>query len=240
MNKMPMRVKYYIRFVFRLIVFTVLFVMYFIKSEVFNIMEEFNFFKQLTIIHIIWAIWMLDIIMQIVPTKNLVSIGSQKQFAQHYIKPKLPINNNLLTKHTKKNNMNALKVFTLWISLTILIGLLKKASVIDNKLLLLIIASFYVCDLICVLFWCPFKEWILKNRCCNTCRIFNWDYFMMFVPGVFCVGFFTLSLAIMSSITLIIWEIYNIKHPERFAEISNNAIKCKNCTEYLCGKRKAI
>ena len=118
------------------------------------------------------------------------------------------------------------------------IGVLKKASVIDNRLLLVIITVFYVCDLICVLFWCPFKEWVMKNRCCNTCRIFNWDYFMMFLPGIFCKGFFTISLLAMSLITLAIWEIYNMKYPERFWEGSNDAIKCRNCTEYLCGRRK--
>lgn len=61
---------------------------------------------------------------------------------------------------------------------------------------------------------------------------------MMFLPGIFCEGFFTISLLAMSFITLAIWEIYNTKYPERFWEGSNDAIKCRNCTEYLCGRRK--
>ena len=177
-------------------------------------------------------------IMQVVPTRNLVSIGSQKQFGVHYIDTEIPYCPDTLKYHTKQSGLGAIKVLLLWLALTAVIGVLKKASVIDNRLLLVIITVFYVCDLICVLFWCPFKEWIMKNRCCNTCRIFNWDYFMMFLPGIFCKGFFTISLLAMSLITLAIWEIYNMKYPERFWEGSNDAIKCRNCTEYLCGRRK--
>ena len=237
MKRIPMRAKYISRFVFRLAVLAVILVMYFLRSEAFSVLNGFNFFWQFTLLHIIWIIWTVSMIMQVVPTRNLVSIGSQKQFGVHYIDTEIPYCPDTLKHHTKQSGLGAIKVLLLWLALTAVIGVLKKASVIDNRLLLVIITVFYVCDLICVLFWCPFKEWIMKNRCCNTCRIFNWDYFMMFLPGIFCKGFFTISLLAMSLITLAIWEIYNMKYPERFWEGSNDAIKCRNCTEYLCGRR---
>ena len=238
MKRIPMRAKYISRFVFRLAVLAVILVMYFLRSEAFSVLNGFNFFRQFTLLHIIWIIWAVSMIMQVVPTRNLVSIGSQKQFGVHYIDTEIPYCPDTLKHHTKQSGLGAIKVLLLWLALTAVIGVLKKASVIDNRLLLVIITVFYVCDLICVLFWCPFKEWIMKYRCCNTCRIFNWDYFMMFLPGIFCKGFFTISLLAMSLITLAIWEIYNMKYPERFWEGSNDAIKCRNCTEYLCGRRK--
>ena len=238
MKRIPMRAKYISRFVFRLAVLAVILVMYFLRSEAFSVLNGFNFFRQFTLLHIIWIIWTVSMIMQVVPTRNLVSIGSQKQFGVHYIDTEIPYCPDTLKHHIKQSGLDAIKVLLLWLALTAVIGVLKKASVIDNRLLLVIITVFYVCDLICVLFWCPFKEWIMKNRCCNTCRIFNWDYFMMFLPGIFCKGFFTISLLAMSLITLAIWEIYNMKYPERFWEGSNDAIKCRNCTEYLCGRRK--
>lgn len=238
MKRIPMRAKYISRFVFRLAVLAVILVMYFLRSEAFSVLNGFNFFRQFTLLHIIWIIWTVSMIMQVVPTRNLVSIGSQKQFGVHYIDTEIPHCPDTLKHHTKQSGRDAIKVLLLWLALTAVIGVLKKASVIDNRLLLVIITVFYVCDLICVLFWCPFKEWIMKNRCCNTCRIFNWDYFMMFLPGIFCKSFFTISLLAMSLITLAIWEIYNMKYPERFWEGSNDAIKCRNCTEYLCGRRK--
>ena len=238
MKRIPMRAKYISRFLFRLAVLAVILVMYFLRSEAFSVLNGFNFFRQFTLLHIIWIIWAVSMIMQVVPTRNLVSIGSQKQFGVHYIDTEIPYCPDTLKHHTKQSGLGAIKVLLLWLALTAVIGVLKKASVIDNRLRLVIITVFYVCDLICVLFWCPFKEWIMKNRCCNTCRIFNWDYFMMFLPGIFCKGFFTISLLAMSLITLAIWEIYNMKYPERFWEGSNDAIKCRNCTEYLCGRRK--
>ena len=219
MKRIPMRAKYISRFVFRLAVLAVILVMYFLRSEAFSVLNGFNFFRQFTLLHIIWIIWTVSMIMQVVPTRNLVSIGSQKQFGVHYIDTEIPYCPDTLKHHTKQSGLGAIKVLLLWLALTAVIGVLKKASVIDNRLLLVIITVFYVCDLICVLFWCPFKEWIMKNRCCNK-------------------GFFTISLLAMSLITLAIWEIYNMKYPERFWEGSNDAIKCRNCTEYLCGKRK--
>ncbi len=183
MKRIPMRAKYISRFVFRLAVLAVILVMYFLRSEAFSVLNGFNFFRQFTLLHIIWIIWTVSMIMQVVPTRNLVSIGSQKQFGVHYIDTEIPYCPDTLKHHTKQSGLGAIKVLLLWLALTAVIGVLKKASVIDNRLLLVIITVFYVCDLICVLFWCPFKEWIMKNRCCNTCRIFNWDYFMMFLPG---------------------------------------------------------
>ena len=238
MKRIPMRAKYISRFVFRLAVLAVILVMYFLRSEAFSVLNGYNFFRQFTLLHIIWIIWTVSMIMQVVPTRNLVSIGSQKQFGVDYIDTEIHYCPDTLKHHTKQSGLGAIKVLLLWLALTAVIGVLKKASVIDNRLLLVIITVFYVCDLICVLFWCPFKEWIMKNRCCNTCRIFNWDYFMMFLPGIFCKGFFTISLLAMSLITLSIRYIYHMKSPERFWEGSNDAIKCRNCTEYLCGRRK--
>lgn len=238
MNIVPMRVKYISRFVFRLAVLALILALCFLQPEAFGVLNGFNFFRQFTLLHIIWIIWIIGIIMQVFPTKNLVSIGSQKQFEVHYIYAEAPLCSDTLKDHTRKSNIGAVMVLLMWLALTAGIGILKKASVIDNRLLLVIITVFYVCDLVCVLFWCPFRVWIMKNRCCNTCRIFNWDYFMMFLPGIFCKGFFTISLFVMSLVTLAIWEIYNMRYPERFWEGSNDAIKCKNCTEYLCGKKE--
>ncbi len=237
MQEISMRAKYLTRFVFRLAVLAVVLALYLLKSGSFNVLNGLNFFRQFTLLHVVWIIWIISMIMQVIPTKGLVSIGSQKHFAIHYLKVSTPPCSEHLIRHTKQNNIDAIKVSVLWLSLTAVIGILKRNSIIDNRLLLIIITVFYVCDLVCVLFWCPFKEWIMKNRCCNTCRIFNWDYSMMFLPGIFCKGFFTLSLFAMSLVTLAIWEIYNIRHPERFWEGTNDAIKCKNCTEYLCGKK---
>ena len=125
------------------------------------------------------------------------------------------------------------KVMVLWIALVAFIGTLYLCEIIDKKILLLISIAFYVCDLICVLIWCPFRL-ILKNRCCTTCRIFNWDHLMMFSPLVFIGGFYALSLFGMALLVLLVWELSILIYPERFWEFSNDALKCANCTDKLC------
>lgn len=102
--------------------------------------------------------------------------------------------------------------------------------------LFLLCVCFYVCDLICVLFFCPFRIFFLKNRCCATCRIFNWDHLMMFSPFVFAAGFFTLSLFFLALLVFVVWEAAFHLHPERFWEQTNAALGCAACTDRLCGR----
>ena len=109
-------------------------------------------------------------------------------------------------------------------------------DVIGRAEIFLICMFFYVCDLICVLFWCPFRVFLMKNRCCTTCRIFNWDHIMMFVPFVFSGGFYGLSLFAMSALVFAVWEAAFHLHPERFWERTNASLRCSQCSDVLCGR----
>ena len=117
--------------------------------------------------------------------------------------------------------------------LTLIIGILYYNDVINQIGLFIISVFFYVCDLICVLVWCPFRL-IMKNKCCTTCRIFNWDHLMMFSPLIFCGGFFAISLVIIAFLAWLIWELSILRYPERFAEMTNIALRCSKCTDKLC------
>ena len=66
-------------------------------------------------------------------------------------------------------------------------GTLYFLNVIDLGIVVIISLAFSVCDLICILFFCPFQTWMMHNRCCTTCRIYNWDFAMMFTPLIFIV-----------------------------------------------------
>ena len=125
------------------------------------------------------------------------------------------------------------KVFIIWILLIIVIGILYYFNIINKIWLFMFSVFFYVCDLICVLIWCPFRL-IMKNKCCTTCRIFNWDHLMMFSPLIFCGGFFAISLVIMSFSAWLKWELSILLYPERFSEITNVALRCSSCTDKLC------
>lgn len=39
-----------------------------------------NFFDELHLLHILWLIWIFDMLLQIIPIKNKVTLGSQKLF----------------------------------------------------------------------------------------------------------------------------------------------------------------
>ena len=54
-----------------------------------------------------------------------------------------------------------------WFALNGAIGGLFFAGVIDRDILVLISLAYGVCDMVCILFFCPFQTWILKNRCCR-------------------------------------------------------------------------
>ena len=105
------------------------------------------------------------------------------------------------------------------------------------QIVVLISTSFYVCDIICVIGWCPFKTFLMHNKCCTTCRIFNWDHAMMFSPLIVIPGIWTYTLFGLSLIVLTIWEITCTIYPERFNELSNCALRCENCKDRLCGKK---
>ena len=76
----------------------------------------------------------------------------------------------------------------------------------------------------------------MHNKCCTTCRIFNWDHAMMFSPLIVIPSAWTYSLVLTSFVILIVWEYTCIMHPERFLEKTNCALRCHNCKDKLCGK----
>lgn len=227
-----MRKKYFIRLFSRIVIFIISLIMCF-KPHFYGILDGMNFFDKFHILHLLWLVWIFDMFMQIIPVKNELALGSQKLFAHRFQPAPRKINQKYISKNIKKNNVSAYKVFFIWTLLTIGIGILYYFKVINKTWLLMISMFFYVCDLICVLIWCPFRL-IMKNKCCTTCRIFNWDHLMMFSPLIFCGGFFSISLVIMAFLTWLVWELSILIYPERFSEMTNGALRCSNCTDKLC------
>ena len=227
------RRNYILRFIFRIIVFTISILIYFAYPESFLILNGFNFFKCFSVFHILWIVWIFDMIMQVIPVKNKIPLGSQKLFSNRFRPIREKINKKAVKEYISFTTKGAYKVFIIWVLLIGIIGVLYFLKIINKKHLLLISVFFYVCDLFCVLIWCPFRL-IMKNKCCTTCRIFNWDHLMMFSPLVFAGGFFALSLFGFSLIVFCVWELCVLIYPERFWEMTNISLKCSECTDKLC------
>lgn len=251
---MTKRQKFYLfRVIGRIVCFTICTVL--IILEMCNIvnfnfetvLDGLGFFKAFSPIHIVWVLLAHYMIVDLFLTKYRHP-GSDKHFKQKYIPCEYdPVE---LKKTKKFYDRGALFTALSFSALNIVIGIIvffiyKKGILypVNQKtsgLILLIFQLFYFAsDFICVMFFCPFQKWMMKNRCCRTCRIFNWGAIMIEVPMIihmiiYGVSFYALSLSILGLIVFLKWEITLLAHPERFFEVSNKYLKCATCTDPFC------
>lgn len=181
---------------------------------------------------IIGVVFTAEMILRFFPS-DVESMGCQKQFKKNYIETgeDLP---------SARTPLRTLAVAGAWLLLNGIIGLIYFLGLIDAGILILISLSYSVCDMICILYFCPFQTWFLKNKCCGSCRIYNWDYAMMFTPLVFIPSVYTYSLLGIAVLLLIVWETHIIIHPKRFFEQTNNCLSCANCKEKLCHHKRQL
>ena len=223
---------HYVRLVARSLTFLVLLVYYVIYrllggDDIEQVIESHP-----AVLVFIWAFFIVEMILRFFPSK-FESPGCQKQFAKNYVK----------TGNTKieiQDNNAVMLVALIWIAFNGVFGALHMQGILDDGIMILLCSFYSVCDMICILFFCPFQSWLLKNKCCCTCRIYNWDYAMMFTPLFFVQKSYTWSLLVISMALLARWEITFYKYPERFSETTNAYLHCQNCTEKLCTHKKQL
>lgn len=63
---------------------------------------------------------------------------------------------------------------------------------------------------------------------------------MMVTPLLFIPNVFTWALVLVSILLLIHWEMVYKIYPERFAENTNQNLRCANCKEKLCHHKKQL
>ena len=228
------RRRYFLRLGGRILIFTGCLILWRQAPESFRILEGWEFFRTApSPLHLLWLIWAGDMFLQLAPVKSRLALGSQKLFA-HRFRPILEaVSPEKLRDYVVSTTRAAYKVLLLWGAVTAALGALYLHGFLTRAGLFLVSVFFYVCDLVCVLIWCPFRL-IMKNKCCTTCRIFNWDHLMMFLPLVFLGGFYCLSLVGMALAVWLAWELGVLLHPERFCELTNAALQCSQCTDKLC------
>ncbi|MBP5271074.1 MAG: hypothetical protein ILO42_08980, partial [Clostridia bacterium] len=167
---------------------------------------------------IMWVVFVFEMVLRFFPS-GLESPGCQKQFPENYIKTGA-------TDIRIDDNNAVFLVALVWIIPNVVLGGLYLSGIIDSGIMVLICSAYSVCDMICILFFCPFQTWFMKNKCCCTCRIYNWDYAMMFTPLFFVRGWYNWSLFGLSIALLIRWEVTFFRHPERFSEQTNGYLTC--------------
>lgn len=192
----------------------------------------YHFEEHSILLLILWLLFTCEMIARFFPS-GIRSPGCQKQFGRNFQK----------TGNTEivvpDNHATVLVVF-IWIVFNGIFGALHMLGILDDDFMLLLCSLFSVSDMICILFFCPFQSWFFKNRCCVTCRIYNWDFAMMFTPLFFVPGLYTWSLLGIAVVLLCFWEVIFFLHPERFSPETNAFLRCENCTEKLCRHKKQL
>lgn len=210
--------------------------LYFTLPESYDVLFGFGFFKSFSPLHLCWAFWMIRIIMQFFPKTSRLIDSATKQFKCYYDPTGLEPRGEAFEKFLKTGLRQALVMLLVWIICVAGAAVLYVLKVLGSKEMFILCTLLYVADSICLIKWCPFSAFFMKNRCCTTCRIHNWDRLMSFSPLIFVPGFYSLSLIIAATLLLCVWEVTYILHPERFWEGTNKALWCKNCKNSNCGK----
>ncbi len=217
---------HYIRLIIRSAAFLVL-LYYYIFYKVRDGIDIYTLLQKYPIaFNVIFVMFIVEMLLRFFPS-SFESPGCQKQFKRNYVKTGK-------TAIDIQDNHGVMLVALLWIGVNCLFGACYMFGVFDDGIMILLCAFYSVCDLICILFFCPFQSWILRNKCCCTCRIYNWDYAMMFTPLFFINRWYGWILLVMAFFLMVKWEIVFYFHPERFSEATNGYLGCANCKEKLC------
>ena len=220
---------HYIKLGLRTVVFLVMLCIY-VRGRVLGNTDPFGFLREIGLLHFfVFGVFAVEVTFRFFPSR-LESMGCQKQFAHNYI----PTVESEGGRHRLGSWRSVLAVLFAWLGLNGGIAALYYTGIIDEGILVLIFLFYSVSDMICILFFCPFQTWFMKNKCCGSCRIYNWDYAMMFTPLVLIPHPMARALFIMGALLMIVWELAALLHPERFDVATNAALRCANCPEKLC------
>ena len=230
--------KYLINLAIRVAIFITILVLYLFRKEVVLYFMTHPFSMGFTFSHLVWGIMMFIMVLHLFPNKlrSMARLKAEK----HYFTPVKGYSEHKLLKYIMDENRKALTVLLCWVSLNAVFGILYLLHVLAASDLFMLTVFFFLSDYVCIIFFCPFQNAIMKNRCCVNCRIYDWGHFMIFTPMLFIKGFFSWSLFFTSLIIMIRWEVAYTRYPQRFWSGSNKNLQCSSCKDKTCQIKKAI
>ena len=228
---------YCFRLVWRLLIFTAILAVYIFSDDFIGAFTGFRLFQRFNAIHLLWSVLMGGMIVHLLPRPK-VSMSELKSREYTYAEPKESFDRLALLEYVQGANLRAWKVMLVWLTFNAVFGALYLLHVISEAELILLSMFYFLSDLVCMMIFCPFQSYIMKNRCCVNCRIFDWGHFMMYTPMLFIKSFFSWSLFFMACVVLLRWEIVYARHPERFWFGSNEVLRCENCKDRMCAIKK--
>lgn len=191
---------------------------------------------QLTPLTAVWGLLMVSMVLRFFPSK-WESLGCQKEFSGRF----RPTGEKPTRQEVRAADRGALWVLLSWLALNALFYLGYWRGAVGNRFMVCLAGFYGVCDIICILFFCPFQAWMMHNRCCTTCRIFNWDYLMICTPLLpLLKSPLILSACALAVLLLLRWEITHRRRPQYFYESGNRALRCTECQEQLCKYKRTL
>ena len=191
-------------------------------------------------VDIFWFILLVDLLWRFIPGK-FHHIGQQKYLKRNFTPSKAYEENGAFTDKEKehKKTMDKRAVFALgaffllnaiWLVLYIL-GIFRPQELFGIMLL------YFIGDMVCTFGICPFRLIFLKHRCCNVCRIYNWDSLMLVFPLMLVPSVYSWTLGVIAIVYTVLWEVSYHKHPEYFYGSSNANLNCNTCKHGMCPYR---
>lgn len=224
----PVTRRYLADLFFRLAVFLTILTVYLLRPD----LLDFTAGRPGWALTLLWLAVLLSMVVQLDPKSGLTT-GCLKQYPAGY-DPDPSCDPQKLKAAVREQNRGALKVAAVWLAINLTFGALYLHGILRVAELVLLCALCYLFDLVCVLFFCPFQTFLMKNRCCVNCRIFAWGSWMMAAPLLCVPHFYARSLVGTSIVVLVCWEVRFARHPERFWYGSNRRLRCGSCQEQLC------
>ncbi|MCC8122905.1 MAG: hypothetical protein LIO58_05145 [Oscillospiraceae bacterium] len=184
---------------------------------------------------VIWLFLCISILLRLVPNPTS-AIGARKHFARYY--KQAPETGG---KGTAPLHRGVLLSAAAWIIFNVAVLLVAHSTgLLSPATALLLVLLYAVCDVVCILFFCPFQLLFLRNRCCSVCRIYNWDCMMLCTPFLLYLNLYSLPLVILAALLLVLWERSVFLNPHYFSAQTNIALRCANCTDRFCHLRGKI
>lgn len=183
----------------------------------------------------VWLFLMASMVLRFFPSR-WESLGCQKAFAGRF----RPTGRSPTPEEVRQADRGALRVLLVWVVANAPVLLAHGRGWLSGRFLVCLAGFYGVCDIVCILFFCPFQAWMMHNRCCTTCRIYNWDYLMLCTPLLGLTGVLCRLACLVALALLIRWEADYRRHRERFFESGSEALRCASCQERLCRYKRAL
>lgn len=115
---------------------------YFADRSVFSVLEKGAFTARFSPLHLLWGIWMVDMICQIFPAKHDLALGSKKVFKQYFVPAELKRSAAQLKNYVLTTSRMAGKIMLIWAALIAMLSAIHLAGWLSHADLFMISVIF--------------------------------------------------------------------------------------------------